>query len=508
LLENNHFNLIVVHTGVNDLAVPFNETLLCLMAKCPIIATTAEDIAEADAYLVSREDELAVDVKQLIRETFSYEQYFQLRNPKAAAGNRLLAKALAPFGGMNARLIELGIEPRYFTKVLLWAADDFERQHSAEFSDIEHRELTWSQRSDCLWIRSDKGFVAFAKKGQAKDLMDTLKAAIGDWKPSPSRMLSAKFRSELDEHGVVVEGKALSTRHVHAKFYDLILRGSENEQKSLVDSHIERYVEQLTSEIKDNIRTFALSIVASDGDAANPSGSYLSHYGVNLETSDDDAKATEHYNSFISTKNVSGWHLSSGHILAIGDERWVCLSPACDMYPGQRVVGITPENGGEIRPFLAAQLHKRRKPVRDSDQIQSNNFLFLQENGAIVTYSINAGGDADGDKTRLPNWQMFLGLNDGKLETEGNKKFLRVLSLAGQANAVNSSEVKVEVVAQLRYEYALNLINKLGSSMTRIGLDFIAPIVVPTVTEATSAKVTSKPEPEIRRMRADDNPST
>ena len=30
-----------------------------------------------------------------------------------------------------------------------------------------------------------------------------------------------------------------------------------------------------------------------------------------------------------------------------------------------------------------------------------------------------------------------------------------------------------QVIAQLRYEYALNLLQKLGVSMTRIGLDFV-----------------------------------
>lgn len=35
--------------------------------------------------------------------------------------------------------------------------------------------------------------------------------------------------------------------------------------------------------------------------------------------------------------------------------------------------------------------------------------------------------------------------------------------------------VKAKIVGQLRYEYALNLIQKLGIEFTRIGLDFSAP---------------------------------
>jgi hypothetical protein len=36
---------------------------------------------------------------------------------------------------------------------------------------------------------------------------------------------------------------------------------------------------------------------------------------------------------------------------------------------------------------------------------------------------------------------------------------------------------QAQVVAQLRYEYALNLMQRLGTSMTRVGLDFVGPIV-------------------------------
>jgi hypothetical protein len=288
-------------------------------------------------------------------------------------------------------------------------------------------------------------------------------------------MLSAKFRSELDERGVIVEDKALSTRHVHAKFYDLILKGTQDERKGLIDTHIDRYIEQLTAEVKDNVRTFGLAIVNADGNDGNPKGSFINHYGIDLGTADNDAKATDHYNSYISSKKVNGWHLTSGHVLAVGDERWICLSPACDMYPGQRIVGISPGKTGSIRPFVAAQLHKRKKPIREADQIQSNNFLFLQENNGIVAYCINGGGDTDGDRTRLPNWKMFLALNDGKLIESGVGKTIKLISLESEAGAIKSTETDVEVIAQLRYEYALNLIHKLGASMTRVGLDFASP---------------------------------
>ncbi|MGQ2952349.1 MAG: response regulator receiver domain [Agrobacterium sp.] len=477
VLENNHFNLIIVHTGVDNLAVPFNEMLLSLMRRCESLKTNEEKIkAVQDRFQALEDNEEIVNIFAQVREHFGYEQYFYTRDKKGSpSASRALKNGAAPFNLLKARFIELKFEEKDFTNILYWAADDFEKRHSKEFSEEEHRELSWSKSGTCLWIRTDRGFVAFAKKGEVKDLMAGLQKAIEDWQPSPSRMISAKFRSELDERGVVVEDKALSTKHVHAKFYDLVLKAGADDRKNLIDSHIDRYIEQLASEVKDHVRNFALSIVKADGHKDNPNGSLLSHYSVQLSDKTEELKATDHYNSYISTKHVSGWHLTCGHVFAMGDDRWICLSPACDMAPGQRIVGIASKKGASLRPFVAAKLHKRKASLVDHKLIQSNNYVFLQESGKIVTYCINAGGDADGEVTQLPVWNMFLASNDGKLNDTETGKSLELVSFDSNSDGFSSSTSEVQIIGQLRYEYTLNLIHKLGASMTRVGLDFIVP---------------------------------
>ncbi len=52
---------------------------------------------------------------------------------------------------------------------------------------------------------------------------------------------------------------------------------------------------------------------------------------------------------------------------------------------------------------------------------------------------------------------------------------LELQTLSGESGELEITKVNARIVAQLRYEYALNLVNKLGTEFTRIGLDFVAP---------------------------------
>jgi hypothetical protein len=70
---------------------------------------------------------------------------------------------------------------------------------------------------------------------------------------------------------------------------------------------------------------------------------------------------------------------------------------------------------------------------------------------------------------------MFLASNDGKLKDTETGKSLELVSFDSNSDGFNSSKSEVQIIGQLRYEYTLNLIHKLGASMTRVGLDFIVP---------------------------------
>jgi hypothetical protein len=60
-------------------------------------------------------------------------------------------------------------------------------------------------------------------------------------------------------------------------------------------------------------------------------------------------------------------------------------------------------------------------------------------------------------------------------ERKGELKDLEfeVLCTKPEGQGLVYERVQARVVSQLRYEYALNLVQRLGTTFTRIGLDFV-----------------------------------
>ena len=176
--------------------------------------------------------------------------------------------------------------------------------------------------------------------------------------------------------------------------------------------------------------------------------------------------------------------MAPGHILNINEEKWACLSPICDLVPEQKTsVGIYGDVG-KGKPFLAVKLHKRNGEL-DATKINSNNFLFLpsrSDSGAVDKYGFYEGSGTDPDKSLSPHWSLFVAENGGKFDSQEKKIRVAKIGFAAQevegsaekGIGLNFEHLECEIVAQLRYEYALNLIQKLGAEQTRVGLGYIS----------------------------------
>jgi len=114
------------------------------------------------------------------------------------------------------------------------------------------------------------------------------------------------------------------------------------------------------------------------------------------------------------------------------------------------------------------KLHSRAKEL-DKDQINSNNFIFFNDGTNVQVYSLYGGGNEGADKVVSPTWRLFVTEGYGKLEDDGS---ISVSYFKGNGKQVEAQVATGALVGQLRYEYALNLIQKLGSNFTRVGLDF------------------------------------
>lgn len=121
---------------------------------------------------------------------------------------------------------------------------------------------------------------------------------------------------------------------------------------------------------------------------------------------------------------------------------------------------------------MAVQLHPRTKKL-GREEVNSNTFVFLKGNkGKVSAFSVYDGG-----QNPSPVWRLFNAENFGVFAIDPVAKTAPITLhyLSGQTGGLSIETRDAVITAQLRYEYALNLIQKLGVEMTRVGLDYLTP---------------------------------
>jgi hypothetical protein len=480
LLKNNHFNLVMVHTAIGDLIDPFNTILLSLLTP---IGISEKRVDEGFELIGDLEDAGNVELANALQEltaALDPTAYIALRahlndggKPADFIGN---APELKDFR-IVAEKADWGINERL--KVMDWGMAVHDKRVAAH--NALPRDLRWSVPGDGkkAWIRTNGGFIAFADK-KSTELLDILQAAIEDWRPSPSRLMSSRIRAEISLQGAGAEDSALSDKHAYWQYYQELrgipLDGSplatKNHRKTLLEGHAARHTERLLDLIGVKAVAFGLKVLEADPTETDPSlPGFAEHYAIKSNTKKEREKALAHYNAHISTKPVSGWHLHPGHIFKIGQEMWVCLSPSCDLVPMQKASAAVRDSGeAAVKPFVAVRL--THKPEYTRAEVNSNTLIFLREGKSIKTYSVYPLGGEFGS----PVWRLFMASEHGKFDVKEDRTADISLSyLFGKGKKMQVEPVKAKIVGQLRYEYALNLIQKLGVEFTRIGLDFSAP---------------------------------
>jgi hypothetical protein len=92
--------------------------------------------------------------------------------------------------------------------------------------------------------------------------------------------------------------------------------------------------------------------------------------------------------------------------------------------------------------------------------------LFLRVDGGVKSFCFN---DPASDAS-APSWQMLYAEKRGEFAKAFT--FQVLLTERGSRGLLQRKRL-AQVVSQLRYEYALNLVQRLGGSLSRIGLDFV-----------------------------------
>ena len=467
VLKNQHFNLVVVHTEEPDLEAVFANCILSLHA--PFGSQISESKRALLDTLNTRLEELADEETFRITDFSQYfdaQTYLTLRHPETDFPGviREFMRGNGPLTQLGNWATELGLTNGMRSAFACWAIEHFEKSRSSLFSDTPFDGLKWSISGDRMWLRTGRGFVTFINKAQS-DLMAELQNSLVAWQPTPSRLLSAKLRHEISCNGVEAEDRTLSRKHVFAHFYHQLRSSTTHADRAkLLQAQLNRQMESLASQIEGGILAFGEAIHVSD---EHSGGAFKSHYGIDLDLPDELKTAITHFNSYVSTlpANADTGHLDCGHIFKIDEEWWVCATPACDMQPGQNSIAFV-GTSKNLRPFTALRLYQRDGALEAYD-INSGLFCFVESKpGEIICLGLpQPDGAVNSEKA---TWRTLIATNDGNFYN--NELSLVIPKLTD--DKIETNDKNARIVSKLRYEYALNYVQKVGASVTRIGLDY------------------------------------
>lgn len=459
LIKNNHFNLVVVHTSEN-LDTVCRAIVLGLLA--PMEDHLSDEEKDAVDKLIRDSEDADDDILNSLRKAVSGDQYLHARL-HSSTYLRTMGQGQQPYSAFCDLADAAGWDNRNRRLVLRRLLADSEAPLKAQMNGAVVAGLRWSM-SAVKWIKAESVFIAFSNKAEHDNLFGELQAALEAWNPAPSRLFMAKLRAEMDEYGVVAQTEALERRHALAHWYARLLRSKGDERRWLIAESVARHSDQLLNSILERVENFANGLVNAEAAAAGDEVNVLchKHFSVDLGKEHSREKAKREHNAFVCSKPPEGWHLTTGHVFAMNAEYWVCLSPACDLVPGQ---GATRNaDFGDRVPFVAVKLHLQ-PPERERDA-NSNLYVFLTIDEELKTFCFNSQGK---DST-APIWRTLYAERRGLLCEDFTFK---ISAMEAGSTRLVAKVHSARVVAQLRYEYALNLLQKLGVSMTRVGLDFV-----------------------------------
>lgn len=196
VLSNNHFNLVVVHTGEHSLEDVFFDCLLATMASCTsqFNKTLTKDLAELDEKLDAFEIAETFD-RSLLSDKFGSNEYLGLRHP---SGDLKLVipqfmKSEGELAALSTWAKDTGLKGKDLKTFLYWAIREFEKPKLDFFVETTFEGLTWKNSAEFIWLRTVRGFVTFVEKGP-NDLLERCKMLS----KAGSRHRRDSFRRNID----------------------------------------------------------------------------------------------------------------------------------------------------------------------------------------------------------------------------------------------------------------------------------------------------------------------
>lgn len=464
---NDHFNMVIVYTkgyedAAGDIDRVIREIALGLTSSNSDLELSPRSLTEVTKYLEEWEDE-EEGITDKLKSTIDENAYFIVNHQLKVDWKKIkktpeFQEAVSLFESNTNKPLKL--KDSLF---LRWLIHEQQKKLDGRLSSINlgHVGFRYSENG-INWIRTSRLFITVIHKEQNNpdSLPDKLVEALNHWRPEPHRLLMAKMRAALDARGALAEEEVLDNPYLQAAWFQELLIEDASQRRLNINKTIERHWEGLGGSVQAEVAGFA-SKMTGYLCGIEPVEAYKIHcpYGFNSDRTEILAAA----NCYHCTKSIEGNHLTTGHVLKIDTQFWLCLSPACDLEPGQEKKGWL-KNLRPNMPFKAVQLHNA--DIKNAlKNVNYGNHLFLQIDSTIKAFSFLPGDSA----VSYPRWEQMFASRQGLFDEEKNISLRRVVSEQEQLVVFETS---AQIVAHLRYEYALNLLQRLGVSLSRVGLDF------------------------------------
>ncbi len=489
LSENRHFNIVAVHTkGYDGQKGSVNEVLIDIITSLqerPSISVLNDKLkSNIDNALDDWEiDEPGVR-DELIDSISTIDLLLLIKqfNSDLCSGN-FRHENLDVFYDIYGRKPDSIKIPKPL--VLKWIISEKLDKYANQFNDKTSKFFDWGINDNCNWIKTEDLFITVLGKKDTpiSEIPSQLLEALSNSKPHPHKLILSKLRSEIESNGSFAASNILNKKFLQAAWLkELLENEDEHAIKTAAWQAVTKLWEELAYEIKFNLDEFTINLVRDLKKISSPLD-----YFIEKSTLDDELEQIKHANCFSCSKKITAHHLVTGHILEFNKNHWLCLTPMCDLVPGQK-------NGNNLLPVTLVKMYDAKValnntrenmqkelkldslPIINDDEATrqilnystQNNLLFIQPelDSKIHILSFTVGLDGKANPKVMDCYVEKQGIF-----SEEKKVILKYAEPTD--NEMNVTSVEAKIIAELRYEYALNLLGRLGVSKSRVGLDFI-----------------------------------
>ncbi|MCU4638704.1 response regulator receiver domain [Acinetobacter courvalinii] len=474
--SNQHFNIVMVHTNgfQDDIEKVYDEIL------CDFIKVSKKHLFELNSDLDNIIEEWLVendpdeerflflnhkfgikDVVSLINAENEKEAYYPQKPTNLFHPFKADIQQLTNEIKVDHKNIDIKDITQWFgSKVVLKLVKEL--KGTREISEVK-----WGWENEVNFICTDNIFITVIRKqdGPVKaELYEQLFKSLVKFNPSPMFLLLAKIRHYIDEIGLEQANRITNNKYAQAGWlYNLLKKSVDvSEHEKAIDIHWEQLGRASKPHLRDFSKKLCESLMLENSN--DEKVIVQKFFKVNNEQTHE---VLSNLNAFSCSIPPCSTHLTTGSILKIDDKFWLCLSPSCDLVPGQRSRDWEARIGEQYTVFKAVQLNEEINVNKANDDANTNNYLFLQDaNGVVKAYSIAIG-------KKNPTWDIFYAHNQGIFDESRQIKLTCLRKDTDNTTSLLSTrEYVATVIAELRYAYALNFLQKLGGNQTRIGLNY------------------------------------